>query len=88
LIFRVATLFIHNKNNYDVLLVVGVLTNVIVGITIGSALPWVRNTHHKSASLLLLIFNYTDISSLASSNGTIDLWDGKDMESFSFLILI
>jgi hypothetical protein len=37
---------------------------------------------------LLLMFNYTDIPSLASLNGTIGLWDGKDMHSFSSLILI
>lgn len=47
LIFRVATLLIHNRNNYDVLLVTGVLTNVIIGITIASAFPWVRNNHHN-----------------------------------------
>lgn len=36
---------------------------------------------------LLLMFNDTDIPSLASLNGTIGLWDGKDMEPFSSLIL-
>ena len=68
------------------LLVIGVLINVIVGSTIVSAFPWVRNTHHKSASLCCLMFSY--IPSLASLNGTIGLWDGEDMEPFSSLTLI
>ncbi|KAF8967953.1 hypothetical protein BDZ97DRAFT_1655773 [Flammula alnicola] len=47
LIFRVATILIHHKNNHDAVLVMGVLTNVIVGGSIASAFPWVRNTHHN-----------------------------------------
>ncbi|KAF4621340.1 hypothetical protein D9613_000841 [Agrocybe pediades] len=47
LIFRVATILIHHKNNHDSVLVMGVLTNVIVGVSIASAFPWVRNTHHN-----------------------------------------
>ncbi|KAF8911468.1 hypothetical protein CPB84DRAFT_1671592 [Gymnopilus junonius] len=47
LVFRVATIFIHHKNNHDAVLVMGVTTNIIVGISIASAFPWVRNTHHN-----------------------------------------
>lgn len=48
LIFRVATILINHKNNHDAVLVTGVLTNLVVGVSIASAFPWVRNTHHKS----------------------------------------
>lgn len=37
---------------------------------------------------LFLMFSYTDIPSSAFLNDTIGLWDGKDMEPFSSLILI
>ncbi|KAF9049905.1 hypothetical protein BJ165DRAFT_961560 [Panaeolus papilionaceus] len=47
LIFRVVTILIDHKNNHDSVLVAGVITNVIVGISIASAFPWVRNTHHN-----------------------------------------
>ncbi|KAJ3513424.1 hypothetical protein NLJ89_g2954 [Agrocybe chaxingu] len=47
LIFRVATILIDHKNNHDSILVMGVITNIIVGISIISAFPWVRNTHHN-----------------------------------------
>ncbi|KAF8161265.1 hypothetical protein B0H34DRAFT_654134 [Crassisporium funariophilum] len=47
LIFKVASILIDHKNNHDSILVMGVITNVIVGISIASAFPWVRNTHHN-----------------------------------------
>ncbi|KAF8201012.1 hypothetical protein BJ912DRAFT_1019923 [Pholiota molesta] len=47
LIFRVATILINHKNNHDAVLVTGVLTNLVVGVSIVSAFPWVRNTHHN-----------------------------------------
>ncbi|KAF9526634.1 hypothetical protein CPB83DRAFT_769970 [Crepidotus variabilis] len=47
LIFRVASILIDHRNNHDSILVMGVITNIIVGISIASAFPWVRNTHHN-----------------------------------------
>ncbi|KAI0057870.1 hypothetical protein BV25DRAFT_1969630 [Artomyces pyxidatus] len=47
LIFRVTLIFINHKNNHDAILVTGVTTNIAVAISIGSAFPWVRNTHHN-----------------------------------------
>ncbi|KAF5380557.1 hypothetical protein D9615_004706 [Tricholomella constricta] len=38
---------IHSGGNHDSVLITGVVTNVIVGISIASAFPWVRNTHHN-----------------------------------------
>ncbi|EIN06733.1 hypothetical protein PUNSTDRAFT_72474 [Punctularia strigosozonata HHB-11173 SS5] len=39
LIFRV--------DNHDAVLVMGVITNIAVAVSIASAFPWVRNTHHN-----------------------------------------
>lgn len=47
LIFRVTLIFIDHKDNHDAVLIMGVITNLAVAISIGSAFPWVRNTHHK-----------------------------------------
>ncbi|KAA1470570.1 hypothetical protein DENSPDRAFT_818230 [Dentipellis sp. KUC8613] len=47
LIFRVTLIFINHQNNHDAILIMGVLTNLFVAISIASAFPWVRNTHHN-----------------------------------------
>ncbi|THH33074.1 hypothetical protein EUX98_g1158 [Antrodiella citrinella] len=47
LIFRVTLIFIDHKDNHDAVLIMGVITNLAVAISIGSAFPWVRNTHHN-----------------------------------------
>ncbi|KAJ7594974.1 hypothetical protein C8J56DRAFT_1123667 [Mycena floridula] len=47
LVYRVTEIFIDHKNNHDAVLVMGVLTNLAVAISILSAFPWVRNTHHN-----------------------------------------
>lgn len=40
-------IFIDHKDNHDAVLIAGVVTNIAVFISIGSAFPWVRNMHHK-----------------------------------------
>lgn len=47
LIFRVTLIFIDHKDNHDAVLIMGVITNLAVAVSILSAFPWVRNTHHK-----------------------------------------
>ncbi|EJF57564.1 hypothetical protein BD309DRAFT_969522 [Dichomitus squalens] len=47
LIFRVTLIFIDHKDNHDAVLIMGVITNLAVSISILSAFPWVRNTHHN-----------------------------------------
>ncbi|CDO77044.1 hypothetical protein BN946_scf184403.g19 [Trametes cinnabarina] len=47
LIFRVVLIFIDHKDNHDAVLITGVITNIAVAISIVSAFPWVRNTHHN-----------------------------------------
>jgi hypothetical protein len=47
LIFRVTLIFINHKDNHDAVLIMGVITNLSVAISIVSAFPWVRNTHHN-----------------------------------------
>ncbi|THH13259.1 hypothetical protein EW146_g6937 [Bondarzewia mesenterica] len=47
LIFRVTLIFINHKDNHDAILIMGVITNLAVAISVASAFPWVRNTHHK-----------------------------------------
>ncbi|KAI0692092.1 hypothetical protein BC835DRAFT_1407133 [Cytidiella melzeri] len=48
LIFRVVLIFIDHKDNHDAVLIMGVITNLAVSISIVSAFPWVRNTHHNA----------------------------------------
>jgi len=62
LIFRVASILIDHRNNHDSILVMGVLTNIIVGISIASAFPWVRNTHHKCVIQIFVCQLYLNIS--------------------------
>ncbi|TFY81683.1 hypothetical protein EWM64_g2330 [Hericium alpestre] len=47
LVFRVTLIFINHKNNHDAILITGVVTNLCVAVSIASAFPWVRNTHHN-----------------------------------------
>ncbi|KAF9073580.1 hypothetical protein BDP27DRAFT_1215721 [Rhodocollybia butyracea] len=47
LVFRVVIDFINHRNTHDAILAFGVATNVAIGISILSAFPWVRNTHHN-----------------------------------------
>jgi hypothetical protein len=47
LIFRVTLIFINHKNIHDAILATGVITNILIAISIASAIPWVRNTHHN-----------------------------------------
>lgn len=47
LVFKVILIFIDHRNNHDAVLVAGVLTNLAVTVSILSAIPWVRNTHHN-----------------------------------------
>jgi hypothetical protein len=47
LILKVVNNFRHHSVNHNLILVVGAVTNVAIIISSLSALPWVRNTHHK-----------------------------------------
>lgn len=47
LLFRVVLNFIDHKNTHDAILITGITTNLFIAISILSAFPWVRNTHHK-----------------------------------------
>lgn len=46
-VFRVVILFINHSNIHDAIIAMGVVTNVVIGLSIVSAVPWVRNTHHN-----------------------------------------
>ncbi|KAF9470004.1 hypothetical protein BDZ94DRAFT_1151315 [Collybia nuda] len=47
LIFRIVAIFSNHKDNHNSVLIAGVITSIVVGISIVSAFPWVRNTHHN-----------------------------------------
>ncbi|KAG6902372.1 hypothetical protein C0995_000934 [Termitomyces sp. Mi166 len=47
LIFRVIWIFIHHKVTHVSIIVFGVITLVIILVSIISAFPWIRNTHHN-----------------------------------------
>lgn len=47
LFFKVVVILMEHKKNFNSTLVMGVLTYIVVGVSIASALPWVRNTHHN-----------------------------------------
>ncbi|KIK09279.1 hypothetical protein K443DRAFT_127733 [Laccaria amethystina LaAM-08-1] len=46
-VFRVVILFINHSNIDDAIIAMGVVTNVVIGLSIISAFPWVRNRHHN-----------------------------------------
>ncbi|KAG6878189.1 hypothetical protein C0993_010950 [Termitomyces sp. T159_Od127] len=47
LVFRVVWIFVHHKTTHTSILVFGLITLLIILVSIMSALPWVRNTHHN-----------------------------------------
>jgi anaerobic C4-dicarboxylate transporter len=47
LVLKVVNNFRHHKINPDLILVIGTITNVAVIFGALSALPWIRNNHHK-----------------------------------------
>lgn len=47
LIFRIVLVFADYKNNHNAVVVTGLITTILISITIVSAFPWVRNTYHK-----------------------------------------
>ncbi|XP_006461238.1 hypothetical protein AGABI2DRAFT_204879 [Agaricus bisporus var. bisporus H97] len=47
LIFKVVLIFLQYRDNHVVVLMFGVLTTILVTISIASAFPWIRNTHHN-----------------------------------------
>lgn len=51
LFFKVVVILKEHKKNLNSTLVMGVLTNIVIAVSIASAIPWVRNTHHKSAAV-------------------------------------
>lgn len=81
LLFRVTLIFINHKNNHDAVLIMGVITNLAVAISIASAFPWVRNTHHKWVSRVLTRFSGLTPASAFLSDTT-DLLDGECIVSF------
>ena len=73
---RVTLIFIDHKDNHDAVLIMGVITNIAVAISIASAFPWVRNTHHKYVCTSdNLLREYS--RSVASSSATIVSSDGE-----------
>jgi hypothetical protein len=55
LIYKVVDMFRHMDVQHDAIVVTGVVTNVAVILSALSAIPWVRNTHHK----FVYFFSYT-----------------------------
>lgn len=47
LIIKVVDVFRHHRVNHDAILVMGVITNLFVLVSVLSAFPWVRNSHHN-----------------------------------------
>ena len=76
LFFKVVVILKEHKKNLKSTLAMGVLTFIVVGVTIVSAFPWVRNTHHKSATIPHRLVKLLTEKFSASLRGAIDLWDG------------
>ncbi|KAB5550783.1 hypothetical protein GE09DRAFT_1239714 [Coniochaeta sp. 2T2.1] len=47
LIFKVVDIIRHRATQHDAVLATGIITNAFVIISVLSAFPWVRNTHHN-----------------------------------------
>lgn len=89
LIYSTVTIFIDYKNNHDAVLATGVITNIVIGLTIMAAFPWVRNTHHKWVKNFQRAYITSNIFISASLNAIIVSWDGTlslALHWFSILI--
>ena len=51
LFFKVVVILKEHKKNLKSTLAMGILTFIIVSVTLVSAFPWIRNTHHKSVAV-------------------------------------
>jgi hypothetical protein len=47
LIYHMVLIFEHHKDNPNAILIIGVVTSIVLAICAASALPWIRNRHHK-----------------------------------------
>ncbi|CAG7846059.1 SubName: Full=Uncharacterized protein {ECO:0000313/EMBL:ENI11109.1} [Serendipita indica DSM 11827] len=47
LVFKIVDIIRHHKIQHDAVIVTGIITSILVIISIISAFPWVRNTHHN-----------------------------------------
>ncbi|KAE9408732.1 hypothetical protein BT96DRAFT_985593 [Gymnopus androsaceus JB14] len=47
LVFRVVINFINHSDTHSAILAMGLATNIAVAVSILSAFPWIRNTHHN-----------------------------------------
>jgi hypothetical protein len=47
LVYKVVDIIIHHAANHGAVIVAGVITNILVFVSVLSAFPWVRNYHHN-----------------------------------------
>lgn len=76
LLYKVVLIFIDAAKYHPAILVFGLLTNIAIGISIASALPWIRNAHHKSVYFKESRWLRNLIASLVYLKDTIELLDG------------
>ena len=69
--------FRHYKVNPDLILVTGTTTNVAVIVGALSAIPWIRNNHHKYVLHINTKLQRRLTYSIVFSSVTIDLLDGS-----------
>jgi len=72
----VALIFIDHADFHTSILVTGLVTVVAVGISMVSAFPWVRNTHHKQVDISTPTILHLTASPTAFLNGITASWDG------------
>lgn len=82
LILKIVNVYRNRQVEHPSILVVGLLTNLAVFITAVAAIPWVRNTHHKSVEAFsthgILHTNPVCLANAVSSSVTIVSSDGPD----------
>jgi len=77
LILKVVNNFRHHDVNPDLILVIGTITNVAVIVGALSAVPWIRNNHHKYVLQIASGLQRGLTYSLVFSSVIIGLLDGS-----------
>ncbi|KAJ6520743.1 hypothetical protein B0H19DRAFT_102692 [Mycena capillaripes] len=86
LVFRIVLIIIDYRHFPASIIATGVLTSVAVFISIASAFPWVRNSHHKYDYLVLASFLTLTVTSIFEGYHRLVGWFGL-VSTWIFVVL-
>ncbi|OBT66836.1 hypothetical protein VE03_04059 [Pseudogymnoascus sp. 23342-1-I1] len=62
LVFKIVDIIRHRSVQHTAVIVTGIITNVLVFVSVMSAFPWVRNYHHNTTWFFVVLGNTYDIT--------------------------